>query len=50
VPRGPVAQANEEGPPPVLQGDAILLGKEDSSSVLVYLDRALRVSSYWQGD
>lgn len=48
--RGPVYQGADEGPPPALRGDALIFGKEDASSVLVYLDAALEVSSYWQGD
>lgn len=49
-PPGQVAQANQEGAPPYLKGEGVLLGKQDASSVLVYLDDGLRVSSYWQGD
>jgi hypothetical protein len=47
---GEVFQGGEEGPPPVLRGDAVLIGKEDSSSALLYLDERLRPASYWQGD
>lgn len=47
---GPIEQGVAEGAPPTLVGDAILLGKEDSSSVLFYLDQTLMPSSYWQGD
>lgn len=50
VHHGPVYQSAEEGAPPRLGGDALLLGKDESSSVLVYLDRSRHVSSYWQGD
>lgn len=50
VHEGPVYQGAEEGAPPVLTGEAILLGKEEASSVLFYLDRNLAPSSYWQGD
>ena len=49
-PKGPVYQGGSEGPPPELTGDAILLAKEESSSVLVFLDKGGRVTSYWQGD
>ncbi len=48
--RGQVYPSPEEGPPPTLSADAILLSKEESSSVLLYLDQNLTVSSYWQGD
>jgi hypothetical protein len=49
VPEGPVG-ANASGEvPPVLLGDAIILGKEDSSSVLIYWDGEA-FASYWQGD
>lgn len=47
---GAVFQSGAEGPPPVLRGDAILIGKDDSSSALMYLDADLRPASYWQGD
>ncbi len=47
-PRGSVNRS-AEGMPPVLTGDAILLGREDSSSVLLFLAGGV-VSSYWQGD
>ncbi len=47
---GQVYQATEEGPPPILSADAVNLGKEDSSSVILYLMPDLTVSSYWQGD
>lgn len=47
---GPIWQSPEEGPPPVLKGEALTIGKEDSSSVIVYLRPDLSVSSYWQGD
>lgn len=50
VTRGPVGAGVSEGPPPRLRGDAIVLGKEDSSSVLVFLDADGKVTSYWQGD
>lgn len=50
VHQGPVYQGADEGPPPALIGDALVFGKEDASSVLVYLNPALEVSSYWQGD
>ena len=47
-PRGSVNRS-AEGMPPILRGDAILLGKDDSSSVLLYLADGV-LSSYWQGD
>ncbi|MGE0665534.1 MAG: hypothetical protein AB7O49_03150 [Sphingomonadales bacterium] len=47
---GEVFQGGEEGAPPALRGEAVLIGKEDSSSALLYLDAALRPASYWQGD
>ena len=50
VERGPVSQSGSEALPPVLRGDAILLGKEGASSVLLYLDADGVVGSYWQGD
>lgn len=48
--QGPVGQGVAEGPAPRLRGDAILLGKEDSSSVLLFLTEDMRIDSYWQGD
>lgn len=39
----------EGAPPPTLVGDGIVIGKEDSSSVLIYWDGA-GWTSYWQGD
>lgn len=48
--RGQVYQSPEEGPPPVLTGDAVSLSKAESSSVILYLTPDLVVSSYWQGD
>jgi len=50
VHQGQVYPSSEEGPPPRLSSDAIVLGKEDSSSVIVFLKPDLAVSSYWQGD
>lgn len=50
VHKGQIYPSPEEGVPPVLTGDVIVLGKEDSSSVIVYLKPDLTVSSYWQGD
>jgi hypothetical protein len=47
--RGPVGQGVAEGPPPALLGDAILIGKSDSSSALLYWDGA-DFNGYWQGD
>lgn len=47
---GPVHPSPDEGPPPMIRGDAILLGKEEKSSVLIYLTSERVVSSYWQGD
>lgn len=49
VHEGDVGQGVAEGAPPSLAGDAILLGIEGSSSVLVYWDGA-QWTSYWQGD
>jgi hypothetical protein len=37
------------GTPPTLIGDGITIGKDDSSSVLIYWD-GTRFQSYWQGD
>ena len=48
--QGPVRPGAAGGSPPVLRGDAIVLGKDDSSSAILYLDRAGQLSSYWQGD
>lgn len=48
--KGPIYQSADESPPPVLSGDAIVMGKDDSSSVIVFLKPDLTVSSYWQGD
>ena len=39
----------EEGTPPVLQGDGIMIYKLESSSSLVYWDGS-RFTYYWQGD
>ncbi len=47
--KGPVGQGADGTPPPQLFGDAILLGKEDSSSVLLYWTPD-GYRSYWQGD
>jgi hypothetical protein len=47
--RGPVPVGGEGGAPPVLAGDAITIGKDDSSSVMIYWD-SRRWTSYWQGD
>lgn len=47
---GRIFQSPEEGPPPTLTADGLSLGKEDSSSVIIYLTPDLTVSSYWQGD
>lgn len=48
-PRGGVNQGVAEGPPPALVGDAILLGLEEKSSVLLYWTGE-RYAAYWQGD
>jgi len=48
--RGQVFQGAEEGPPPELPGDAVLLARQEASSVLLFLDADTKVSSYWQGD
>jgi hypothetical protein len=49
---GEVFPSGAEGPPPTLRGDALLMGKNDSSSALLYLDldAGLRPASHWQGD
>ena len=47
---GQIYQSHDEGPPPRLSADAVVLGKDDSSSVILYLKPDLTVSSYWQGD
>ncbi|GAB5468175.1 MAG: hypothetical protein Kilf2KO_12050 [Rhodospirillales bacterium] len=48
-PLGPVGQGAVPAPPPRLFGDAVTLGKDDSSSVLLYwTPQGYR--SYWQGD
>ena len=47
--RGPVGQSAEQGPPPALRGDAIAIGKDDSSSALIYWT-GTGYHSYWQGD
>ena len=46
---GPAPQGANEMTPPVLEGEGILIGKEDSSSVLVYWHRGAW-DVYWQGD
>ncbi|MGD9535656.1 MAG: hypothetical protein AB7P52_03440 [Alphaproteobacteria bacterium] len=48
-PKGEVHQGVAEGAPPALTGDAILLGMEEKSSVLLYWDGG-RYAAYWQGD
>lgn len=48
-PKGPVGESAAQGPPPELVGDAILIGKEDSSSALLYWN-GKRWHAYWQGD
>jgi hypothetical protein len=48
-PKGEVGQGVAEGPPPRLIGDAILLGLEEKSSVLVYWN-GQGYAAYWQGD
>ncbi len=47
--RGPVGQGADGSPPPLLDGDAIVLGMEEKSSVLLYWT-AEGYRSYWQGD
>ena len=42
-------QGASEEPPPDLVGDALTIGIEESSSVLVYW-RGDQNASYWQGD
>lgn len=49
VERGPVFMGGEGTAPPTLRGDGIVMGKEDSSSVLIYWDGE-GWTSYWQGD
>ena len=39
----------EEGTPPILKGEGIMIYKLESSSSLVYWD-GTRFSYYWQGD
>ncbi len=46
---GPASQGAGGTPPPALKGDAIVIGKEGASSVLIYWTGA-EYSSYWQGD
>lgn len=48
--QGPIRPGAGEGSPPRLHGDAILLGKDDSSSALLLLDANDGLTSYWQGD
>lgn len=48
-PRGPVGQGADGSPPPTLSGDALLLGLEEKSSVLLYWTPD-GYRSYWQGD
>lgn len=48
--QGPIRPGAGEASPPRLYGDAILLGKGDSSSALLFLDADGALSSYWQGD
>ncbi len=48
--QGPIRPGAGEGSPPRLRGDALLLGKDDSSSVILYLDEDGALNSYWQGD
>ena len=47
--QGAAEQGASEGPPPVLIGDAITIGKFGSSSALIYWTGA-NYSGYWQGD
>lgn len=47
---GQIYQSTDESQPPALSADAVFMGKEDSSSVILYLKPDLTVSSYWQGD
>ncbi len=49
-PRGPVSKSEAEGPPPILHGDAVVMGKDGASSVILYLGPGRKLSSYWQGD
>lgn len=46
---GPAGQGAGGTPPPALKGDAILIGKEGASSVLIYWTGET-YSAYWQGD
>ena len=48
---GPLSEGGAESKPPATpKGDGVLLGIESASSVILYLDKDLNVSSYWQGD
>lgn len=49
VERGPVFTGGEGAPPPTLLGDAVAMGKEGASSVLIYWN-GQDWTSYWQGD
>jgi hypothetical protein len=49
APAGLTAVGAEGGEPPTLAGEGIVIGKDDSSSVLVYWDGAAW-AGYWQGD
>ncbi len=49
-PQGPIAPGASGAVPPTLRGDAVLLGKSETSSVLLFLTPDGRLDSYWQGD
>lgn len=46
---GPARQGAGGTPPPPLKGDAVTIGKDGASSVLIYWT-GTEYSSYWQGD
>ena len=48
--KGPVGQGVTDEAPPELHGDAVVLGIEGASSVLLFLDAAGQLASYPQGD
>jgi hypothetical protein len=49
TPKGDVGVGGEGGTPPVLVGDEITIGKDDSSSAMIYWD-GKGWTSYWGGD
>ena len=48
-PKGEIGQGAGEGPPPQMLGDAITIGKEESSSAIIYWT-GTDYTGYWQGD